>query len=438
MKNGRLRPLAAVSTLMLAAALLGATLTVQPAAAQSEPSDQEKAMHYSLYYENFKNENYQDAMSDLRWILANAPGYPRNDDRNYERMVEAFLGMAENAQGDQKKTYLDSALAYVERAPEELQAAGAEVDPYTWKLEKGRILQSHSDAFPNSQEESLLAYREAYDLNPQELDPYYIERLILSYLQSNKKDEAINFMDDLEAKRGEDEKVAQLLSQYRDRVFTSPEERIGYLESQLEKNPDDTEVMTELFDLYMQTGQRNEAGELANRLMDAEPNPRILRTLAKMRLEDGESQEAFDLYEQSVEMDDEEPTAEVFYNMGLAQQQMGRASQARTYFRRALEVDSGFGQAYMAIGDLYANAVSECGGELEREDRAVYWLVVDKYQQAKSADPNLASAANQQISTYRQYFPSAEDKFFKGWEAGQSYPVNYGCYSWIGESTTVK
>ena len=49
--------------------------TTQPVAAQTGGVDPESAMHYSLYYENFKNENYTDALPDLHWILDNAPGF---------------------------------------------------------------------------------------------------------------------------------------------------------------------------------------------------------------------------------------------------------------------------------------------------------------------------------------------------------------------------
>ena len=34
--------------------------------------------------------------------------------------------------------------------------------------------------------------------------------------------------------------------------------------------------------------------------------------------------------------------------------------------------------------------------------------------------------------------PNAEDKFFKGWNNGNSYTVDYGCYTWISESTRVR
>ena len=54
-------------------------------------------MHYSLYYESFKNDNFENARSDLLWILENAPGLPKNDARNYRRAVKMYEGLAENS-----------------------------------------------------------------------------------------------------------------------------------------------------------------------------------------------------------------------------------------------------------------------------------------------------------------------------------------------------
>ena len=128
---------------------------------------------------------------------------------------------------------------------------------------------------------------------------------------------------------------------------------------------------------------------------------------------------------------------EIYFNMGIAQQQEGRLSRARTYFRRTLEIDRNYGAAYMAIGDLYVTAVSSCGS-FEREDRAVYWLVTDYYDRAASVDPTVAGSAQRKSRQYRAYYPDQEALFFKGWEPGQRYMVDYGCYSWIAEATTVK
>lgn len=101
-----------------------------------------------------------------------------------------------------------------------------------------------------------------------------------------------------------------------------------------------------------------------------------------------------------------------------------------------------FGLAYLGIGDLYVTAVTQCSGStLEREDQAVYWLAIDWYVKAQQAPPSDKSAVNEatmKMNLYRQHFPDAQALFFKGWVVGERYTIDYGCYSWIGETTTVK
>ena len=79
-------------------------------------------------------------------------------------------------------------------------------------------------------------------------------------------------------------------------------------------------------------------------------------------------------------------------------------------------------------------------GSFEREDRAVYWLAADYFDRAASrADTDTyRNQARQRASDIRRFFPTAEDKFFKNWTAGDRYTIDYGCYTWVGETTTVR
>jgi tetratricopeptide (TPR) repeat protein len=125
--------------------------------------------------------------------------------------------------------------------------------------------------------------------------------------------------------------------------------------------------------------------------------------------------------------------------MGTAQKRMGNLSKARTYYRKAISKKEKFGEAYIAIGDLYASAVNQCSKKMSRNDKAVYWAAVDMYRKAKQIDPSVSSSADSKINTYRKAFPNQEDIFYRDdWEKGQSFTIDYGCYSWINETTTVR
>ncbi len=439
----RFRPwFLSAGTLCLSLLLL--VISATPASAQdSEPSKQEKLMHYSLYYENFKNDNFKSARSDLLWILEHAPGTPDGDDDNYRRVVELYTGLAKQAEDEKtRKAYLDTAATYLTRAPKELKEKDLEYQPYRWELQKGRFLEQHQGSLSDVEglETPVAHYRNAFEMAPKKIDPYYLQQIMNLHLQNNEFQKALDFANTLEAKRGDDKEVANMVSSTREKIFSkNAQAQVAYLEKKVKQNPDSTQLLTELFNAYNQQGNVEKASKLSKRLMKMEPSAETVRQVAQMRLEDGRPEAALKAYERAMKQG-AELTAEDHFNRGTAYQKMGQLAKARQEFQKAIEMRKDFGRAYIAIGDLYARAVNKCSGnEMGRGDRAVYWAAVDKYQQAKQVDSSIASVANSKIQTYRKVFPSKEDIFYRSdWERGGSYTIDEGCYSWIGETTTVR
>jgi tetratricopeptide (TPR) repeat protein len=433
----------------IAFGLIGALLLpllTQPAWAQdSGPSQQQKAMHYSLYYENFKNENFESAKSDLAWIIENAPGFPKGDDRNFKRQVELYEGLAANATDEkQQRAYLDTAATLLTSAPKRMEKHGISYEKYAWEIREGRFRQEHEDALSDLEVEGLkdaeAHYRKAFELAPQEVDPYYIQQVLRGHLDANEQDQALQFLKTVEKKRGDDEEVSKIISSVRDDIFgKNPQAKVRFLEKKLKANPDSAQVMLSLFDAYVQQGNIKKASKLAPKLMKTNPPAETVREIAEMRLEDGRPKDALKAYDRAAKQG-AELKPEDYYNRGDAYMQMGNFSKARSQFRKAIERKPDYGQAYLAIGDLYARAVSECSGsQLGRKDKAVYWVAVDKYQQAIEADSSVASVANSKIRSYKDVFPTQEDIFYReDWDPGASFTIDYGCYSWINETTTVR
>ncbi len=426
-----------VLLLFVGAGLLAPTRAY--AQAPNEPDQQQKAMYYSLYYEDFKNENYESSLENLRWILKNAPGFPRNNDRNFERAVKVFREIAvKQTDPAKKQAYFDSALVIFDTAVSRLKDAEAEVSEYDWIFAKGKFIQENAEHLPNLQPQVGDLYRQAFDMDPTKMQAYYVNYIVADFAKKDDKQSAVDFLETVESTFPGEEEFVTLVANWRNSLFTSPDERYEFVSNQLEKNPDDCDLVLEKLELAMDLGYRDDVYELSEQVLGCEQSARTFRIIGKMKLDDGEAEEAFALFERALEQTGgTENAREIYYNMGIAQQQLGRLSRARTFFRQALQADASYGPALMAIGDLYVTAIANCGS-FEREDRAVYWLVTDYYDRARSVDPTIASAAQRKSKQYRAYYPDQEALFFKGWQPGQRYMVNYGCYSWIGEATTVK
>ncbi len=433
-----------IAFLLIAAAwAVGPT---QPVLAQSDEanavSTQDKGMHYSLYYEDFKNRNYLSALPNLQWVLENAADYPRNDDRNFERTVELYAALAEEAPTEEgKQAYLDSAYAWFDRSVSRMKDSAIEFDESQWMLRKGRFLQEHHQALSGDPPTFADVYNEVYAMIGCNIDAYYVRIIIDDAARNGDKQRAVNLTDEAEACYPDNGDVAAYLTEIRNTLFSTPEERLEFLRTRLETDPDNIEVTAELFDIYLELGYRDEGAELGDRLLEMDPSPLTYRRLGELHLQDGNATQAISYYEEALALLSDDADAsirrDILFNLGIARQQEGAVSQARSLFRQAIQLDANFGQAYIAIGDLYATAVSNCGS-FEREDRAVYWLAVDYYELARARDSSVAAQSNQKIATYRRSFPDQEALFFKGWEPGQSYQVNYGCYAWIAETTTVR
>lgn len=421
-------------SIALVAFLVVGTPQLQPAAAQTShdgvcAQDQEAAMHYSLYYENFKNENFQDALPDLHWTLEHCPGFQRNTDRNFERAIQAYEALANEApSAEAKRIYLDSVLVFYDRAVPTIQGLGGEIDEFEWTRNKGRFIQKYLDDLDDHKAEAIDSYRKAYDLDPMRLDAYYLDVITSDFYTGGDIGGALDFLRELNEKRGEEEGVKNLVRKYF--AVIPPDEQIEFLEEQLAEDPQNVEVIKQLFELYEQEGYHAKMMDLAPSMLEMDPTPDVLRLLTRMYLEDGDVDEAAKVFNQLKNMPGVQLKAQDYHNMGIAQQELDNFAQAKNYYQQALEVDVEYKAALKAIADLYATAASRCGVK-DREEAAVFWLIADAYSRAGDG----AGA-----SRMRTAFPTAEDIFYvQKWSEGGTTSVSYSCRGLtIAGTTTVR
>ena len=425
----------------LLAPLLLAFMAPNASFAQECPEEidnNERLMNYSLYYEAYKNKDYQTALPYLNWMLDCAPGFtgkPPGDDRNFERGVNLFQGLSDGTEdATAKREFLDKALGLFDNAVPTLQSAGAQFDEHEWLFNKGRFIQRNAAVLDDMQSEAGPLYMSVYEGKPDlfgEQSAYYIRVIIVDMARKELKQEAVDFMDDVESKYSDDSNVMAVLDEWRGKLFDSPEERMSFLEEQLDKKPGDLDIISELIDIYKELEERDKLSSMIAEMLELNPSPKLFVEAGVMKINDGDTNGAIEDFNKALGMEGGDSVAkEANFNLGNAYRQNGNLSRARSFYRSALRADPEFKRVYSEIAGVYAEAVSECGGSaMEREDRAVYWLVADYLERAGDRSA---------VSRYKPYFPSTEDLFFKGWTAGESYSIDYGCYSWINETTKIR
>lgn len=183
------------------------------------------------------------------------------------------------------------------------------------------------------------------------------------------------------------------------------------------------------------------ACEAAHKL---QPTEESAAGCAMMCVKKGDSKGAIEYYEQALTLADAEGNAEnkadYLYSIALMNFNIKNYPQARTYARRSLEVQANQGRCILLIGLCYASSQPYSGGNVPAAkaailNKTVYWVAVDKFVQARNADPTVADAATQYINAYSKYFPTNEEIFdLPELQNGASFTVG----GWIGETTTCR
>lgn len=420
---------------------------------QSEPphgmSDFEA---YSVFYDNYHNGDFEMALRFGKWMLEaqprSLPGNPQFDlSRQYDRMIKVYVGMAEKQSDPSlKAAYIDTAASLFDDVYETFTEE--EISVYRWKFEEGRFYQTNSRHIDNGMQKAYESYMEAFELDPERLtnagDGYYVRLLLNNFVSQRDRESALAMIEVLEPIA--DENVKSAISEARDKLFDSPEERIGLVQTRLENNPNDVDLLSELASLYDSVGDRAKSIETAEKLYEIEPNFENTRKLAEFASADAQYETAIRYLREALDKtDDNTVKRNVSLEIAENYQNINNLEQARAFAKRSAQLDSSWGRPYLRLATIYANAVSQCtqneGRTMDVDDRAVYYLVLDQLDKAKEVDPSLANTVDRRYPTYTPVLPSTENKFFKDWEEGMDLKIGGNlreCYSWIDETTTVR
>lgn len=408
---------------------------------------------YSIFTDAVRSNDFDMAVQFGEWMLVAQPREIEGVttfrlDRQFQRMMGVYTSQADNEPDPTEKSNL------LERAEEILLKTfdvfdEDEIDLFTWYQRAGRFYQEHHSHLSEASSSTAFEwYERAYELDPEkfaeESDGFFARILLTYYVSSGERDKAMAMIDYLEDTASPE--LQAEIDQFRDRLFESPEERITFLESRLDATEgEEKEVMMQsLIELYDETGQQEEAISTARELYEMNPSFSNTRRVADTYLSDGDYRSAIRFLEEMIDKaPGDEETGSVLLELAEAHQQLNELQQARDYARRASGYTGTAGQAYFRMHSIYAAAITECtgGAALDRDDRTVYWLVIDYLERAKNADPSLRSQADSRIQSYRDAMPRSEDRFFRGWEPGDTHRIDGSlkeCYAWIDEETTVK
>lgn len=421
------------------------------AMAQSEPPyGMSEIAAYSIFYDNYTQGDYDMALQFGRWMLEKKPreieGFGRFSlPTQYNRMRRIYTEKSDQQDDPSlKEAYLDSALIVFQEALEIFDEE--EIDHFEWKFNMAQFYQRHSSNIEGGMDEAYTLYEELFNTDPGRLseaaDGYYARILLQNYVDNGDRQKALDMIDIIEPTAGPE--LQEAITDARDEIFSDPEERLEFLEGQLTDEPDNEELLNELATLYESQGNREKAIETAEKLYNLNPTFSNTRKLAEYASANAEYAKANEFLKEAAQKAPDDVTKRnITLEIAETYQNMNDFQSARQYARQASSLDPSWGQPYLRIATIYAQTISTCtrGRTMDRDDRRVYWLVLDYLDQARDADPSVANSVRQQYNSYEPVQPSDEDKFFRGWEVGDQITIDgsqHECYSWINETTTVR
>jgi hypothetical protein len=392
----------------------------------------------ALYYENYKQKNYAEALNPWRWAFRNCPRSAENIFKNGPKIIKARMKIDlqnQSAYIDTLMMIYDQRIQYFGKKGYLLGLKGYEligVDKSRAEESLGYLQQSLDLEVNKSSVQAVYGYMQAIvhlekkgEKTKQDvLEAYARISEIAAYNIVNETKTAKHFVQYFE-------KIEDLFTPYAncDDLITLFSQKVDAVAS-----TDDINVLkriTRILDNKKCT-ESHLFFNASSRLYELEPSASSAHKMAKMSIAKGKSAASVEFAKEAIEMEYDANQKAIYY-LGLADayRNAGSYASARNAVNSALELRSGWGEAYMNLGNIYIAGAKTCGDDFEKS--TVYWIAIDAFRKALP-DEDTKDRASKNINTYSKYFPAKEICFFKGVEVGKSHTVE----CWINKTTIVR
>lgn len=434
-------------------------------------SAQDCRVTLSLFNESAKVKNFSDAYPKYKDLLKNCSDYHILIYKRGEKMLEGMIDVAETEVRKQEliQEFINNQMMRLENFPNDTKEGAmlADVAMIKYKHEIG-TLEERLKAFEDVAEAdkdnfsspvAIYAYfRTANDLNDtgerdiQFLFDKYDEVIELIEIQEN--DKAAEAQPLIEKKQSQQE-----LTSRESRILKNSEIYLrnytkikGSVNSLLGSKAD----CDNLIPLYNKefdekksdvSWLRNANARLSAKdctedplffkvseaLHKKEPSANSAYSLGQLAEAEGNRAKALEYFNEAAELEtSKSKKSRIYYRIANNYKDRGNYSQARSYYRRALDSKPSLGIAYLKIADMYAKSANDCGKTVF-EKRAVYWLAADYATRAGIVDPSISSNADATAESYKARAPQKSD-IFQEEAAGRKISFS-NC--WIRESVVV-
>ena len=402
----------------------------------------------SLYGDRHNQQNFEEALPYWRVLFEEFPIASRNI---YIWGTDLFSYLIENAENEEvKKAYLDTAMMMFDQRIEyyEGQTFG---DPANVLGRKGLFFFQHN----NNLEEAGPGYEalaESIRLSgtassPAAMVTYMnvtVGKFMAGMVDSEEVIETYTYLMGI-IDEAPPSAPMQNAGDMMEQLFANSgaadcDALVELFAGQVDSSPEDADLLNKVNDLLTNANCTDTDLYLTVtiNLHDLDPTPRTALNLSAMYRDQDNYEKVVEYINQAIELqDDPNEKANYYFELAIiAHRVENDVRLSRQYALQALRENAGLGRAHLHIGSLYASESDCFEGEEDAnfKKRTVYWVAVDRFNEAKRVDSSLTSEANRLIQDYSPYFPDNETIFFQGYQTGEQYTV--GC--WINETTRIR
>jgi len=413
---------------------------------------------FSMYREFYKQDDYKSAMPHWKHLVNT---YPKSTENLYIQGAKMYESMLENAKTDAE---IDKLLgAYMKMYDARIKYFGDEGNVLgrkgtAWLKYK---LNADNDN-PPSGEELKKIHKAGYEylsksveLRGNETEPPVLillmqttvalfkfgelpqEQVVKNYEETTQianaiiaesddantvkvtKETVLPYIEEIFAKSGAAD--CDVLVKIFSKEYEENSDDIDYVKTMLRKLSRANCTESELF------------ANATEKLYELDPSAEAAYNMARRSIKSGDIAKAKEYYKMAMEQEtDQELLATYYLQYAKVLYSESAYSDARSYARKVLDIQSDNCEANMLIGNIYVSASQKFQGT-KLEKSAIFWLACDYFAKARRGD-DCSIEASENLSKYRKYFPNKEEAFMEGLQEGSTYRVE----GWINESTKVR
>lgn len=413
----------------------------------------------SLYSENLKTKNYNDAYTYWQKVFADAPVSRHSIYTDGVTILKNLIAGTKVL--EERKAYADEMMKVYDQQLQYLDKLNLlRKTPWTEYYVKGEKAHNYLTYYPK------MDNNQAYDMLNEVIEvagsknQYYIigdymkvslakfkadethrEQFIQDYLTSAEHIAAI--AEKVQNASNPNPKLIEAVAKIKDNVdgyfINSGAAECDQLENiyaaKVEENKDNLDYLRKVVGVMaMLNCTESEvyytASEYAHHIA---PTAATAAGCAYSYLKRGDMSKSVEYFDQAIELDSiAENKAEYCYKAAVILNSDRQLSKAKSYVTKAISLNDNKGAYYILLANIYA--ASPKWNDEPLLDRCKYFVVLDRLYQAKRVDESVAEEANKMIAAYSTHTPTKEDLFMLGKKEGDKVHVG----GLINETTTIR